>query len=229
MDEKLEIYMKSYIKNIENICLYVIKELNVNNKIGLLEYKRSHKQWEYQVGKARLYFHGIGCIAKNDDFFYDWDFGYGSRWCGINPFLLERTMEENNLEIYDYKLIKEECEQAVKEGKMYKRYGLYYFSMLESELITPNFPKEFDTLIINHFEEEYVINRNKVIERFLRKSNKVCKGIENYYDRYILRFMLNGKEIYKFYFSDVGYPEKAVNLMKSILADCYKKSNMEGF
>lgn len=102
---------------------------------------------------------------------------------------------------------------------MYEKYGLYYFLIMETELIKPNFPQEFDVLIIDYFEETCTIKRNKVIDKFLRKSNKVYKRIENYYDKYTLRFLLDGKEIYKFYYSDVGYPEKAVKLMKSILIE----------
>ncbi|WP_285945706.1 DUF6896 domain-containing protein [Thomasclavelia cocleata] len=219
MDKKLEMYMKDYIFNIENICVYLLKELNIKNKNEFLKYKYMHNKWEYNVGKIRLCFHGRGCIAKGNEVFYDWDFGYGSRWCGINPFLLESTMKKNGIEEYDCMLIKQQCEIAVNEGKMYKKYDLYYFSLSECELITPNFPKSFNTLIIDYFDKRYILKRNKIIDRFLRKSNKVYKEIENYYDKYILRFMLDGQEIYKFYYSDVGYPEKAVELMKIILIE----------
>lgn len=102
---------------------------------------------------------------------------------------------------------------------MYKKYGLYYFAIMDEELVEPNFPKVFDTLEIEYFKETYTIKRNKIVDRFLRKSNKVYKEIENYYDKYTLRFLLEGKEIYKFYYSDVGYPEKAVDLMKNILIE----------
>lgn len=37
--------------------------------------------------------------------------------------------------------------------------------------------------------------------------------------------MLDGQEIYKFYYSDVGYPEKAVELMKIILIEYDNKIN----
>ena len=90
---------------------------------------------------------------------------------------------------------------------------------METELIRPDFPKEFDALTIEYFGETCTIKKNKVIDRFLRKSNKVYKEIENCYDKYTLRFLLDGKEIYKFYYSDVCYPEKAVELMKSILKE----------
>lgn len=225
MDKKLEDYMKNYIRDIENICMYLLKELKVNNKSELLRYKYLHNKWEYNVGKIKFCFHGMGCIAKSDDVFYDWDFGYGSRWCGINPILLESTMRKNGLEEYDYKLIKSQCETAIKEGKMYKKYNLYYFSLLENELMVPNFPKEFDVLIIDYFGKRYSINRNKEINRFLRKSNKVYKGIEKYNDKYTLKFILNGKEIYRFYYSDIGYPDKAVELMKNMLINYDERPN----
>lgn len=225
MDKKLEEYIRDYIKNVEKLCENLLRGLDVNNKIDLLKYRNSHNKWEYNIGKIQYCFHGIGCIAKADDFFYDWDFGYGSRWCGVNPLLLETTMRANGIDEYDYEVIKQQCENAIIEGKMYKKYGLYYFHLLESELIIPDFPNEFDTLVIDYFEKRYILNRNKLIDRFLRKSNKVYKEINNYSDKYILRFILNGKEIYKFYYSDVGYPEKAVELMKNILKDYERKYN----
>lgn len=219
MDEQLEICIREYFLNIEKICIYLLKELNIHNKMELMKYRYTLNKWEFNVGEIQLCFHGRGCIAKYNENFYDWDFGYGSRWCGVNPILLETTMKKNGINFWDCKQIKEQCEKAVDEGRMYEKYGLYYFSITETELIKPDFPQEFDVLIIDYFEETCTIKRNKVIDRFLRKSNKVYKGIENYYDKYTLRFLLDGKEIYKFYYSDVGYPEKAVKLMKSILIE----------
>ena len=222
MDEQLERYMRQYFYDIEKICINLIKELKLHNKNELMKYKYSLNKWEFNIGEIQLCFHGKGCIAKNDENFYDWDFGYGSRWCGINPFLLATTMEKNGINEWSYKQIKEQCEKALITGEMYKKYGLYYFSILENELIKPDFPKNFDILIIEYFEQKCIISRNKIVDRFLRKSNKVYKGIENYYDKYTLRFLLKGKEIYKCYFSDVAYPEKAVELMKNILVEHMK-------
>lgn len=219
MDEQLEIYIREYFFCIEKICVYILKELNLRNKSDLMKYRYALNKWDFYVGEIQLCFHGRGCIARYNGNFYDWDFGYGSRWCGVNPILLETTMKNNGIDYWDHKQIKEQCKNAVDEGKMYEKYGLYYFSLMETELIRPDFPKEFDTLTIEYFGEIYTIKKNKVIDRFLRKSNKIYKEIENCYDKYTLRFLLDGKEIYKFYYSDVCYPEKAVELMKSILTE----------
>lgn len=126
-------------------------------------------------------------------------------------------MKKNGIEEYAAFYIRQQCQKGVEEGKMYEKYGLYYFSIPETEWIIADFPKEFDTLIIERLGKTYTFQRNKLVDRFLRKSNKVYKNIEDYYDKYTLRFMLNGKEIYQCYFSDVGYPPKAVELMKSMV------------
>lgn len=219
MDEQLEVCIREYILNIEKIGIYILKELNLRNKFDLMRYKCAIKKWEFNVGEVQLCFHGRGCIAKINEKYYDWDFGYGSRWCGVDPFLLESTMKKNGIACWDGMQIKEQCNRAVDEGKMYNKYGLYYFTIMETELIKPDFPKEFDELIIEYCGEKCTIKRNKVIDRFLRKSNKIYKEIDNYYDKYTLRFLNNGKEVYKFYFSDACYPDKAVELMRSILTE----------
>ena len=219
MDQQLEIYIKKYILHIEEICIYLIKELKLRNKTDLLNYRNKLKKWEFMVGKIRVCFHGRGCNARYNEIIYDWDFGYGSRWCGINPMLLETTLVNKGITFWDFNKIKEQCEISVVEGKMYKKNGLYYFSIHEEDLIKPDFPQMFDMLVVDYFGKSYKIQRNKVVDRFLRKSNRVYKEIEGFYDKYTLRFILNGEEIYKFYYSDICYSEKANELMKSILID----------
>lgn len=59
-----------------------------------MKYRYESNIWEFSVGEIKLSFHGRGCIAKYGENFYDWDFGYGSRWCGVNPYLLETTMKK---------------------------------------------------------------------------------------------------------------------------------------
>ena len=50
-----------------------------------------------------------------------------------------------------------------------------------------------------------------------RKSKKIYKQIENNPNKYILRFILDGKEIFSILYSDIGYPENAVKIMDEIL------------
>ena len=57
------------------------------------------------------------------------------------------------------------------------------------------------------------IPRNKIIDKFIRKSRWVHKQIDKNKDTYILRFMLKGKEIYSISYDDIGYPEEAVKIM----------------
>ncbi|WP_276947950.1 hypothetical protein [Enterocloster lavalensis] len=48
----------------------------------------------------------------------NWNFGYRSRWCGIDPWLLGMTLKQNNSnqkEYFDGELLKKACELAVKE------------------------------------------------------------------------------------------------------------------
>lgn len=65
-------------------------------------------------------------------------------------------------EYYDGNLIKKTCEQAVKDGIMFKKYEQYYFAIPKSETFKPQFPKEFDTLVvINQHQEEQ--DRNRIL------------------------------------------------------------------
>lgn len=217
MDNELEKYLKKYMNDIEVLCENLIISLQMNTKIDLFKDRYLNNKWSYEKNGFNFKFHGIGCSAENDNFYYDWDFGYGSRWCGINPYLFVETMRKNRVILYDFREVQEQCEKAINDGLMYKKYDLYYFVIPKDQLISPRFPNEFDTMIIQHFDEEYIIKRCKVIDRFLRKSNRIDKRIENYRDKYILRFLLKGKEVGQVYYSDIGYPEKAIELMNVIL------------
>ncbi len=216
IEEKLRNVMIEYIKNVEEICIKLLKGLDLKVKVDFWEYRRKHCRPEYEVNGIRYILHGRGCWAIGEDIYLDWDFGYGSRWCGIDPWLLARTLERNKCnytEYYDGNLIKRQCEQAVLDGIMYQKYDMYYFTIPLNETFAPDFPKEFDTLIVEHFGSRWVIPRNKVIDRFIRKSRRVYNEIDKSLNLYTLRFMLGGKEVYSISYDDIGYPEKAVNIM----------------
>jgi len=36
----------------------------------------------------------MGCLAFEKNSFWDWDFGYRSRWCGIDPWKLALTLKK---------------------------------------------------------------------------------------------------------------------------------------
>ena len=64
------------------------------------------------------------------------------------------------------------------------KHNLYYFTIPVSETFEPQFPKEFDTLIVEHFEDRWVIPRNRMVERFLRKSRRVYREIGSSLNKY---------------------------------------------
>ena len=160
MDNELKLIMEEYMECVDSVCLNLIKGLNLRTKWDFLEYMSTHHKMEFEINGISYRFHGKGCRAFNKEMFIDWDFGYRSRWCGIDPWLLARTLEYNkskHIEYYDGKIIKEECEQAVLDGKMFKKYNLYYFVIPIADTFEPDFPKEFDTLIIEHFDSKWTI------------------------------------------------------------------------
>jgi len=233
MDETLKIILEEYIKKIEDICNNLLKGLNdsenlcLKSKWDFFDYRAKHKKMEFEVNGISYRLHGKGCIAFNENMFIDWDFGHRSRWCGIDPWKVAMTLKKNKsnyIEYYDGNLIKEECEQAVSDSIMYKQYDQYYFKIPDDKTFKPDFPEEFDILIVEHFESKWSIPRNKVIDRFLRKSRWVYNQIDKNENKYILRFILKDKELYTIPYDDVGYPENAVKIMSDDILKNLTKS-----
>lgn len=220
MNEELKKATKEYINNVNAICNRMIESLQLKTKSDLWEYRKTHLMMEYELNGIKYQFHGRGCRAFQDDFFLDWDFGYGSRWCGVEPYLLASTLQRNNFsyaEFYDGANIKKECEQALLDSEMFKKYDCYYFTTPINETYQPDFPKEFDTLIIKHFSSQWEIERNEIVNRFIRKSKRVSKHIGENSDAYTLLFIHDCKEVYTIPFDDIGYPEKAVEIMFELM------------
>lgn len=96
---------------------------------------------------------------------------------------------------------------------MFKQYGQYYFEMTVEESFKLEFPTEYDTLIIEHYNLSWSIPRNKVIDRFIRKSTRVHNQIHKNEDKYMLKFLLSGKVICTIPYNDICYPENAVKIM----------------
>lgn len=222
MEEKLKMVMQEYIEKIEDICDILLEGINLKENLNLktkkdfLNYRIKTKEMEFEIKGIRYKLHGKGCMAYNEKFFLDWDFGYRSRWCGIDPWKLAMTLRRNKSsysEYYDGNLIKEICEQAVEDNIMFKQHEQYYFVIPEGETFVPEFPEKFDALIVEHLGSSCTIPRNKIIDRFIRKSQRVYNQIDKNKNRYILKFMLEGKEIYSIAYDDIGYPEKAIEIM----------------
>ena len=90
---------------------------------------------------------------------------------------------------------------------------IYYFVINEEDTFIPEFPKEYDTLIIEYGESKWSIERNKLIERFIRKSVRIDNMIKYDFDRYILNFYLNAEKVYSIEYNDLRFPESAVKIM----------------
>ena len=222
MEEELQIILKEYIKDVEDVCHILVKSinssenLNLKNKYDFFAYRSCCKKMEFEAEGIRYRLHGKGCTAFNVKKFIDWDFGYRSRWCGIDPWKVSNTLKRNNdphIEYYDGDLLQAICEESVKEGIMFKKYDQYYFETPVKETYKPEFPAEFDTLIIEYFNSHWSIPRNKIVERFIRKSTWIYNQINKEEDKYILKFLLKGKEVYVIPYNDICYPENAIRIM----------------
>lgn len=234
MNKEIKIILEEYINDVNRVCNQLLEGLNqqknpnLKTKSDLFEYRLITHAMEFHFKDIDYQFHGKGCFAFGKDFFLNWDFGYRNRWCGIDPWKVEMTLRENKskyAEFYHGKLLKEACEQAVDQGEMFCKYGLYYFTIPEKETFSPAFPKEYDTLMIEYFDNQWMIARNKIIDRFIRKSNKIANLIFSYENIYRLCFLLNHKEVYSIPYEDTCYPENAVKIMSDIILKMVNAKN----
>lgn len=109
--------------------------------------------------------------------------------------------------------MKQACVQAVIEGEMISKGNLYHYSIPDNETFIPDFPDEYDILLIENFGKKWLVKRNKEIDKFLRKSNRVHNEVHNNLNAYTLRFFLENKEVYSIPYDDVCYPESAIKIM----------------
>ena len=223
MDTRLKSIMKNYINEIDKACQYLLDELNQHEGLNLqskwdfLDYRIRTHRTEYEVANMKYILHGIGCtVLKDGEPFLFWEFGYRSRWCGIDPWKVAMTLQENesgDIDYYDGKKIKKACEEAVNKGEMFEKNMQYYFTIPKEETFKPDVPEEFDELIIIHHNKQWTLKRNKVIDRFIRKSTAVYNQIDQDRNKYILKFMRQGKEVYSIAYNDIGFPENAIKIM----------------
>lgn len=226
MGERFKNVACGYICKINAVCDNLLKNLNASKNIDLrskmdfFNYRTKTKKMEYIFDGITYIFHGKGCTAFNDKIFLDWDFGYRSRWCGIDPWKVAISLMKSNsefVEFYDENLIKDICEQFVIDGTMFNRQGQYYFTIPENQTFKPDFPREFDYLIIEHNGLKYSISRNKAIDRFIKKSSRIYNQIDKNKNCYLLKFFHKGKLLYTIPYDDIGYPENAVKIMSDVI------------
>ena len=230
MNEELTGILEWYISKVNEVCHNLIHGLNLNNKEELARHRSMHLEYEYHINGMNYAYHGRGCCAFSEEFWIDWDFGYRSSWCGIDPAKVAYTLKRNNMKYendYNEYRIKEECEKAVADGMMFIIYERYYFDRSINNTFVPHFPNDYDTLIIEHFGTSWTLPRNKVIDRFIRKSIWVSNQIEQCTNIYNLRFFLEGKEVYSIPYEDTCYQESAVRIMSDDIIQNAKKNALK--
>ncbi len=233
MEDKLQNVLREYIINVENVCNILIKSinktecLNLKGKYDFFDYLSKNKKYVLEAEGIQYLLHGVGCMAISENVFIDWDFGYRSRWCGIEPWKVASTLRHSkstHAEYFDGSKIIEFCDRMVEKKVMFKKYGQYYFTIPENETFMPKFPTEYDMLVIEHSDFRWSVPRNKLIDKFIRKSRKIYNQIEKNEDKYLLRFFLKGKEVCVLPYDDIGYPDSAVKIMNDdILQNIYKE------
>jgi hypothetical protein len=232
MEKEIKFIIDDYVANVENACCKLLEGINDKENINLrtkwdfFEYRSKNRKMEFDINGVVYKLHGKGCFVFSNEMFLNWDFGYRSRWCGIDPFMIGMTLKENKSECvnyYDGRIIKEACELAVKDGEMFEKNGVYQYSVPLEETFAPNFPQIYDALKVQYFDSEWIIPRNKNIDRFLRKSNRISKGIYDSKDKYILSFMLDKNTIFSIPYNDIDYPESAVKIMSDEIIRNLKK------
>lgn len=222
MNENLQSVLKEYMKNIDDICNLLLKEINISQKMSLknkydfFEYRTKCKKMEFEFDGIIYRLHGKGCTACMGKNFFDWDFGYRSRWCGINPWKVAMTLKKSNsphVDYYDGNLIKTLCEEMVHNGILYKKYEQYYFEIKLEDTFKPDFPADYDTLIIEYDDMNWKISRNKLVDRFIRKSVRIQNKINSDLDKYTLKFCLAEKIVYSISYNELRFPDGAVEVM----------------
>lgn len=222
MNKEIKLIIDEYIEKVNEVCCKLLEGLNSQENLNLktkwdfFEYRSVVRKTEFDVNGINYKLHGNGCFAFSDELFLNWNFGYRSRWCGIDPWILGMTLKKNksdHVEYYDGKLLKEACDKAVLEKVMFEKNGIYHYEIPVNETFSPDFPNDYDVLVIEHGDEKWTIVRNKVIDRFMRKSNRVHNEIYNNEDLFILRFFLRDEELFTIPYNDICYPENAIKIM----------------
>jgi len=132
-NDELVRFAKEYISDVNNVCQLMLKvyELSSREELIIKHRARQGKGEFYIDGSNNNYtFHGRGCSFSNDALKLDWDFGYDNNWCGLDPWKLYYYLRDNKAinDSNDGYQIKEVFEEWVLNGKMIKKYDLYYFT-----------------------------------------------------------------------------------------------------
>ena len=235
MEDKIISDMEIYIQKVEELCELLLKGINnqygveLKNKKDFFEFRNNGYINEFNYNGVKYNLHGSGCTALSDTEVIHWDFGYRSRWCGIDVWKAIQSklnMELNCLGNYSGKQLEQICDEFVQQGMMIKIGKQYYILEKQGESYTPRFPDEFDTLIIEYREKKWSVSRNKLINKFIRKSSKISKKIDDKEDNYQLVFLDKGNTVFEIAYNDCDYPENAAKIMSDqIINNLEKLSN----
>lgn len=239
MDLSFEKAASKYYDIVKNRCELLLRHILKNEKKVLTDkydlyiYLRENKISFYQYDNKRYFFHGCGCtVFDNDVVDADWDFGYRSLWCGIDPYKMAITLKNNNYDevsYHDADFIKKMCETYLFQKDMFLYNNQYYIDLLKKETIHVAFPQKYDSLIIRRDGKEIRCDKSKDIDRFIRKSREIYKDIEKLENNYELVFMSEGQEIFKVLYNDIAYQDSAVEIMTNrILKHICLNKNMKG-
>ncbi|SEQ05973.1 hypothetical protein SAMN02910289_01146 [Lachnospiraceae bacterium RM5] len=223
MDKKFLEAVKFYLYIVENACNLLIdyirnkEQIYIINKYDLYDYLHKKHVFEFVEGERKYCFHGKGCtVLINDKPMIDWDFGYRSCWCGVEPFKMALTLKSSSYKdfnYYDGKYIKKQCEQYLSEKKMYYYSGQYYIDLIKFNYKKIKFPIIYDKMIIEYNGISRSYPKCKSIDKFIKKSNVIYEKINYLKNNYTLVFYYQNNEIARIPYNDIAYPDAAVKIM----------------
>jgi hypothetical protein len=94
-----------------------------------------------------------------------------------------------------------------------------YIQILNVETFKPEFPKEYDEMVIRGGEKQLIIKRSEMIDDFISKSKRVSEHVGEGLDFFILEFYLNDEKVYSIIYDDIGYPKGAIEVMNKIMEE----------
>ncbi len=223
MDEKFLKAVKTYYHIVEEACNLLVEnivkrdQVTILNKFELYDYLHKKLVLEYAIDERKYFFHGGGCtVYINDIPMIEWDFGYRSWWCGIDPFKMAETLKSfsyEETEYYDRTYIKNECEHYLAQKELYLYRGQYYIDLLKIRCRKMKISTDYERMIVEYKGISKSYLKCKSIDKFIRKSINVYDGIDKLPNNYTLVFLKQNVEIARILYNDIAYPASAVKIM----------------
>ncbi|WP_026512839.1 DUF6896 domain-containing protein [Butyrivibrio sp. LB2008] len=229
-DELIEAY-KRYYRIVECACVDLIDYYNkigavLWDKYSLIEYLHQERIFEICFDEKKYLFHGGGCtVMLYDNPLIDWDFGYRSWWCGIDPYKMARTLKADqytDADFYNGEYIQEICEKSCLENIVFVYKNQYYINLLSIGAKELKRPETYDKMIVRYKDRIKEFPKTKSIDKFLRKSTNVYSDIESLGNLYFLSFFLDGTEVGSFVYRDIAFPETAAKIMNDEIIKPHK-------